>query len=147
MVRHEAVDLLRHRPVERPQTRFDVADRDVELGTDEGRRGRRVYVPIDEDEVRPIGQELLFELHHRLRRLDRVGAGADAEVDIGLGEAQLMEEHVGHVRVVVLACMDEPLRHPFALGEGSEHWRGFHKVGPGTNDVDDLHRFLYDYEF
>ena len=36
-----------------------------------------------------------------------VRAGADAEEDVGLGQAELAEEDVGHLRVVVLAGVDE----------------------------------------
>ena len=36
-----------------------------------------------------------------------VRARADAEEDVGLGQAELVEEDVGHLGVVVLAGVDE----------------------------------------
>ena len=41
------------------------------------------------------------------RGLLRMRAGADAEEVVGLRQAELVEEDVGHVGVVVLAGMDE----------------------------------------
>ena len=41
------------------------------------------------------------------RGLGGMAARADAEVEVGLGQAELAEEHVGHRRVVVLAGVDD----------------------------------------
>ena len=47
-VGHDAVDLLRHGPIEAAQPGFDVRDRDSELRRDERGRHRRVHVADDE---------------------------------------------------------------------------------------------------
>lgn len=63
-------------------------------------------------------------------------AGADAEVHVGFGQAQLVEEDLRHPRVVVLAGVDDRL-----LGaegaEGVDHRGGLDEVRPRPEDVHD----------
>ena len=86
---------------------FDVADRDQELRRGQGRRHRRVHVARDEDDVGlGLEQHRLEALHDRGRLL-RVRSRADAERVVRLADAELLEEDLGHLAVVVLARVDE----------------------------------------
>ena len=58
-VGHDAIDLLRHAPIEAPQSGFDVSDGDVEFRCSEGCSERRVDIAIDHDAGR-------IDVHERL---------------------------------------------------------------------------------
>ena len=107
VVGEHAVVLLGHRRVEAAQARLEVRDRDVELHRGERAGERRVDVAGHDDELRPPLEQHLLDADERPRGLLAVGAGADAEEDVGLGQPELVEEDVGHLRVVVLARVDE----------------------------------------
>jgi hypothetical protein len=79
LVGDDPVDLLRHCPVERAQSRLDVPDRELQLGGRQRRSKRRVHVAGDEHDVRlGLDQHRLEPLHHA-RRLLRVRPRADAQ--------------------------------------------------------------------
>ena len=74
LVGEHAIDLLGHRPVERPEPCLDVPDRDPELARHQRRGQRRVDVPGHQHQV---GLELLdhrLQALHDARRLGRMGA-------------------------------------------------------------------------
>ena len=107
VVRQLAVVLLRHRLVEAAQSRLEMGDRDVEL--DGGERGgeRRVDVARDDDEVGRLVEQELLDRDERPRRLLAVRAGPHAEELVGLRHPELVEEHLRHALVVVLARVHE----------------------------------------
>ena len=107
LVGDDAVDLLGHRPVERAQARLDVSDRDEQLRGGERGGQRRVHVPGHEHDVRlRLEQHRLEPLHDRGGLL-RVRSRADPERVVGVADAELLEEDLGHLAVVVLARVDE----------------------------------------
>ena len=63
-------------------------------------------------------------------------AGTDGQVHVGRWNAQLLEEHVGHAYVVMLAGVDEGLLDMRALLEGGEDGRDLHEVRAGSDDVE-----------
>ena len=134
LVRQAPVDLLGHRVVEAPQSRLDVGDRDPELGRDERGGERRVHVAVDDDERGLEVQEHRLESDHQRGGLRRLRPRADAQIDVRLGQTEVAEEDVRHRRVVVLAGVDEPLRHA-SRGQGGQHRRGLHEVGTSPDDV------------
>ena len=107
VVGEQPVVLLGHPVVVAAQAGFEVGDRDVELDRGERAGERRVHVAGDDDHVRAPLEQHLLDADERLRGLLAVRAGADAEEHVGLGQAELAEEDVGHLRVVVLAGVDE----------------------------------------
>jgi hypothetical protein len=109
VVGEAAVVLLWHRPVEAPQARLEVADRDLQLHCRERGCERRVDVAGDEDEIGPEVEEHALEPVEGLRRLLAVVPGADAELDVRLGQRKLVEEDVVDEAVVVLPRVDESL--------------------------------------
>ena len=111
-----AVDLLRHARIEAAQARLHVGDRDAELGRCHRPGQGRVGVPEDEHQLRSdLEQGGLEGLDHPARH-PAVRARSDAEVPVGRGDAQLVEEGLRHLVVVVLAGVDEHFAHPPAQG-------------------------------
>ncbi len=79
------------------------------------------------------GRELVPELDDGLARLLDGGAGTDAEERVGLGEPQLLEEHLGHLEVVVLPRVHQPRPHARLLER--EVQRGhLDDLGAGADD-------------
>jgi hypothetical protein len=109
VVGEAAVVLLGHRPVEAPQPRLEVADRDLQLHRRERGRERRVDVARDEHDIGPKVEEHALEPVEGLRRLFAVVPGANRELDVRLGQRKLVEEDVVDEPVVVLTGVDEPL--------------------------------------
>jgi hypothetical protein len=61
--------------------------------------------------------------------------GAHLQVDVGLGNAQVAEEIVGHVPVVVLAGVDEKDLVAVAVGSERVHYgRDLHEIGACSGD-------------
>ena len=89
VVGEPAVVLLRHRRIEAAQPGLEVRDRDVELDRGERAGERRVHVAGDDDEGGPPLEEHLLDADERPRGLLGVRAGADAEEDVGLRQAEL----------------------------------------------------------
>src|SRR3954463_15504282 len=97
------VDLLGNEEVVTAEAGLDVGDRVVLLRGDEGARERRVDV-ADHDHDRGVeAPEFRLEGGHNPRRLVGVRPRAHTEVGIGLGQAELGEEDVRELGVVVLA--------------------------------------------
>jgi hypothetical protein len=62
-----------------------------------------VHVTDDQQQIRARLQYHGFEPRENRRRLLRVRAAADLQVEVGPGNAQLLEEQTGHALVVVLS--------------------------------------------
>jgi hypothetical protein len=76
-----------------------------------------------------------FQLFDHAAGVLAVGATAYAEVVVWLGNFQLIEEHVRHVRIVVLAGMyDNFLNIGAVFFEGSRYDSGFNELRTGTDD-------------
>ena len=139
-VRDEAIDLLRHRTVEAPQTGLDMDHWDAQLHRGQGSGHRGVRVTNDQDEVAFRRLQDLFELHHHLRGLLCMGSRSDPEVEVRVRDGEVLEECPRHQVVVVLAgvhenCLYEPdVLH--RLNDGSD----LHEIGPRADDRDDPHR-------
>ena len=128
--------LAERRPVG-AQPGLDVADRNAGLRGRQRRRHRRVRVAVDERRVGPEIVEAALHADEDLGGLLRVRARTDAEVHVGLGQAQLTEDGVRHVHVVVLPRVHDVLPHT-SLGERMQHRRELHEVGARSNDVENV---------
>ena len=133
-VRQEPVDLLGHTPVEGTEPGLDVGDGDVKLHRREGGGQRGVHVAHDQHEVGQRGVQDRLEAAHDLGGLDRVRARADAEVEVGGPDIQVLEEPLRHRPVVVLAGVDEDRSQGRLRAHRPDEW--------GPDDVDDPHRAL-----
>ena len=105
----DAVDLLRHRAVERAHAGLDVRDGDAGLHRGERAGERRVGVAVDEQRVgSDVGDQRLERGEHA-RGLRGVRAAADAEQVLGRRQLELVEEDLRQLGVVVLAGVDGDL--------------------------------------
>ena len=139
LVGEQAVDLLGHGAVEGAQSGFDMRHGDQQLGANQGRGDGGVDVAVDKYQIGIFGQSRLLEAHHDLSRLPGVRAGADFEIDVGLGQGELLEKYLGHVGVVVLAGVHQHLTDIHFLSKHLHHRRYFHKIWSGTDDVENFH--------
>jgi hypothetical protein len=139
LVGEQTINFFGHAAVAGAQAGFDVADADRELGTDESGGDGGVDVTIDEDEIGPEFEQDWFERNHHRRGLLRMRAGANAKVAIGLRHFQLLKKYIGHGGIVVLAGVDQSLADAGVRGQSAQHGGGFHEIGTGTNDVEDVH--------
>jgi len=71
---------------------------------------------------------------HHLAGLPGMAAGADAEVEIGIGQPQIAQEIVRHVGVVMLAGMDEDRREIAARLKRVPERRHLHEIGARRGD-------------
>jgi hypothetical protein len=82
--------------------------------------------------------QLRFHGHHDARRDLGLAAAGAFQAHVGLGNAQLVEEHPVHGGVTVLAGVDQPVAHPVRpLPEGPDQRSDFHEVGPGAGNQRD----------
>ena len=98
MVGELAVVLLRHRPVEAAEPGLDVRERNARLRRGERAGERGVHVARDDDRGRLPLEEHLLDADERSRDLLAVGAGADTEEDVRLGQVELGEKDIRHRR-------------------------------------------------
>jgi hypothetical protein len=133
----EPVDLLGHVAVAAPEARLEVHDWKAELGGDHRAGGGRIDVADHHQPVRPVGQRHLLVGDHYAAGLLGMASGADAEMVIGLGQAQIGEYRVRHVDVVMLAGVDQ---HGLEIGSGGQRVpkrRDLHEVrARGGDQVD-----------
>ena len=74
-----------------------------------------------------------------------MGGRADLEVHVRVRNAQLPEEVLRHLLVIVLARVHEPvLDAPRTLVHGPDEGCNLHEIGAGPHDIQDLHRTLPD---
>ena len=130
------VDLLGHGHVEASEPSLDVGEGQTQLARHERRREGRVHVAVDGDERRVETAERRLEGRQQGGSLAGLGSGPDAEVDVGLGQPELAEEHLRHRPVVVLTRVDDDLVR-LARGESADDRAGLHEVRPRADDVDD----------
>lgn len=102
-----AVDLLGHAEVMGADAGFDVGDFHAHFLGDDGAGHGGGDIAYDEAEVGRGFHQELFVAGHDAGGLLCLCAGAGIEVDIGLGDAELLEEVGAHFFVVVLAGVDE----------------------------------------
>ena len=104
-----------------------------------GHRG--VDVAINKHQIRLHLQDDLLEAHHDLGRLHRMRTRADLQIDIRRRYAQLREENIRHVDVIVLARVDQNLPNLRIMTDCPMNRRDFHKIRPGDDDVQNNHCF------
>ena len=139
LVGDQAVDFFRHGAVEGAQSRLDVAHLDQKLRADQGGRDGRVDVAVNQHQVGLAFQHDRLEAGHDVRGLTGMASRPHAQVDVWRGNLELLEEHVRHVGVVVLAGMDQGLLYLGVLLERAQHGRNFHEIRPGTHYVKNMH--------
>jgi hypothetical protein len=137
VVRHHAVELLRHPAVETAETCLDVRDRDPQLRRGEGTSKRGVGVAVHEHGVGSLGLENRAKQQEKSTRLLGMGAPADTQCVVGSWQTQLGKECAGHLLIPVLARVEEDLL--MAGAKGGPERRGLDELRAGPHDADDSH--------
>lgn len=118
VVGQDPVDLLGHGAVEGAQPRLQVSHRHVQFDGRQRPGKRGVRVSVDQHPVREVlGQHGIHGGEYRCG-LHPVGTGAHLHVDIGGADSQVVEEHLGQQRVVVLAGVDDRVMDPGGAQSG-----------------------------
>ena len=141
-VRHaidfDPVPLLGHLEVAAPEACLDVCDGDAGLDGGPGSRERRVRVAVDEHRVRPRRADGVEDRRRHGRDLGRV----EVEPNVGLGQAELLEEDGGELGVVVLARVQKHFVDPPAAQRDGE-WRRLDELRAVPDDRENPHRSLH----
>ena len=87
-----------------------MGDGDAQVAGGQGGSDSGVDVADDDEQARPVLDEQRMQRQHDLGDLLGGGAGADLQVDVRGGNAQLLKEHAIHEKVIMLACMDQARR-------------------------------------
>ncbi len=130
MVGEDSVVFLGHRPIETSKPRLYVYHGYL-VGVRRKRPGcNRVRISLDYDARWSIGAEQIIEFDDRRPDLSTSGRAPDTDVMVGRAHPELLEEHLGQGRVIVLAGVDDQRRiskFPYDARElddlrsGSEH--------------------------
>ncbi len=137
---HDPIDLLWHSPIERPQAGLQMGDRDVKLGGRKAARQRGVDISGHDNPRRATGNQMVLISLHDPGRLPGMGIGPNLQQDVGGADSELLEEDIGHARVVVLTGMDQA---DAAAGWGlqrAEQGCDLHEIRPGADNAVDLSR-------
>ncbi len=137
-VSEDAVDFLGHRAIEAAQAGFDVGYGNAELYGGQGDGDGGVDVADHEDEIGLAFEEDWLDASENFGGLRGVRAGADFEIDVGLGDAHLAEEDVGELFVIVLAGVNEDGVDFGMAAHFAEERSDFGEVGTGSDDVEDF---------
>src|SRR5256885_10912410 len=103
----------------------------------EGARKCGVRVAVHEEEIRILLFQDLLETAHHVRGLAPVARTPDGQVVVRPRNVEDLEEHVGHVLVVVLSRVDEDLL--MMLTDLAAHRRGLDELGSCADDARDFH--------
>ena len=110
---------------------IEMGDRDQKLCADERTRESRVDIADDNRPRRPGSDTYLLVLDHYASRLRAVAAAPGTEMHVRIRQAQIREERVGHVRVVVLAGVDDSRDTPGFRCQRVIQRRDLHEVRAG----------------
>ena len=134
----DPVALLGHLEVAAPEARLDVRDGNACLDRRPGSGERRVRVAVDEHRVRLRRSNGIEDRGRHRRDLGRV----EVEPHVWLGQAELLEEDCGELRVVVLARVQEHLVDPSAAQRDGER-RRLDELRAVPDDRENPHRSLH----
>ena len=138
VIGQDAIDLLGHPAVVGAQPGLDVPDRHAELVGGERGGEHRVGIALDQHDVGAlVDQDRLHAAHDRGHLVGR-GSGAHLEVAVGLGQVELLEEHLVHLERVVLAGVEQQVRRA-AADARAYHRSHLDDLGPRADDDGDLH--------
>ena len=133
LIGQDTIDFLRHAAIEAAQPCFDVRNRNPFLDTDKRTSQRRIHVADNQNARGLVFIDDRFEALHDLGRLDRMCTGPDAEIDVRMRQAQIFEQTVVHVLVVMLPGVDQQSGDCRSMvGEGAEDRRHFHEIRTGS---------------
>src|SRR5438874_11203676 len=133
MIGDDSVHLFWHLSVEGSKSRLDMCNGYVQLRGGERTGQSRVCVSIDKREIGANLKHHTLDLTEHTACLFPMGARTNLEVKVGNWYIELLEEHIGHVFVIVLSCMEEDLTKSSARAKLMRHCSGLHELRACTN--------------
>src|SRR5438270_6049476 len=133
MVGHYSVHFFWHLPVKGPKSRLDMRNGYVQFRGCERTGESRVRVSINQREIRADLKHHALDLAEHTACLLPMRCRANCQIEVRNWYLELLEEHIRHVFVVVLSCMDEDLTKSAALANLVRHRRGLHELRACTN--------------
>ena len=117
MIGQHTVDFLGHAAIVRTQPRFDMGHRYLQLGCGQRPGQRGVGIAVDQDPVRPLIQKQTLDGRQHTASHIAMAAAADAQMISRGRQLQLFEEDIGHLRIKMLAGVDQDFAH---VGGGND---------------------------
>ena len=111
-----------------------MGQRDMDFGGGQRTGQRAVGVTVDHHHIGLLFQIELFQRFELAARHGAVATTADVQVEGGGRHAQLLEEHIGHVLVVVLAGVHDAVFDIRILFQGLADDGRLDELGPGTDN-------------
>jgi hypothetical protein len=145
-VDNEAVDLLRHRDVERACACYKMSQQNALLLCDDSRSHcRSEVVNNDNDICRMLLKIALVGRHNLTRKLVEVNA-VDTKTYVGATDLKVVEERRLECRVVLATCVNQTATYLFAfslsLVNGTNDWGNLNEVGTCANKYTNVHILL-----
>ena len=138
VVADDAINLLRHRPIERAETGLDMCQRYVQLRRNQCPSHRRICVAVDEHGVRSLGECDRLERFQHAPRHRAMAAAMNFEMIIGLWNVQFSKKNFGHVWIEVLSGVNDHFGKAGHCGQRAANRRGLDELRTSTDDRDDL---------
>ena len=135
----DPIDLLGHRSVEAPEPRFDVGQRNAQLGRYQRPRQGRIHVADDQNEIGTCHREDLGQPLHDLGGLPDGRVRSNPEIHLGRRYPQVLEERTGHPMIEVLAGVDEAQVNLRIERELLNHRSDLDEVRSSPHDRGDVH--------
>ena len=138
----DAIDFFGHGAIAAAQAGFHMHHGDEEFGGGERGGHRGIDVADDQHAIGFAFEDDRLDLAQNFRSLPGVGAGADFEIYVRLGDAHLAEENVGKFFVVMLPGVHEDGLDFRMAAHLAEEWRDFNEIGASAYDIKDAHSGL-----
>ena len=132
----DAVQLLGHRAVETPQSRFNMREGQAEFRRHERRRHGRRHVADHDNPIRAQIEQHRLQSPQDFGRLRNGAPRADSQVGDRRRNLQLAEKGLAHPLVVVLPGVHDGRRRA-ARRQGPRDGRHLHEIRPSTGDETD----------
>jgi hypothetical protein len=113
-------------------------DWDLELRSGQAACDGRIDIADNDDEIGPFFEKDFFKLDHYAGGLLRVRSRPDSKINVRLRELKIVEEHLRHIFIVMLAGVDDEVPYAFYIPEGPVKRRYFHEIRARTDNTYEL---------
>src|SRR5580658_488496 len=110
----------------------------AEFRANQRRSNSRINISVDQHHVRPVCESDGLESAHDRGSLLSMRSRTNIQVFIGFRDSELLEEHIRHLHVIMLTCVDESLNMPMT-GEPTMYRCSFHEVRTGADHMEHVH--------
>ncbi len=134
----DTIYLLWHAHVETAQSGFDVSHSNVQLGSSQSTSQRGVCVTVHKHYVWTLVKQDLLNLFQHAPGHLTMWAAMNPQVVAGLGQSKIIEEHVRHICIKMLAGMNQHLAHAGGSRDGLGHCERLDELWARTQHGENL---------